>query len=329
MRTAVLTGIVVALFLAGLALSIGTGPRPIDAATVIAALIRPDAGDESHTVVRDLRLPRAVASALVGAALAVAGAVLQGLTRNPLASPSVLGISGGSSLALILALAAGLPLGSGGLLGVAVVGAAGATLLVFGLASTSAHGGPLRLALAGAGVTALLGSIAHGVIISQGLAHDALSWFGRGVQNVGWSDVAVLGAAASAGLAIAVVVAPGLTVLALGDDAARGLGQRRLAVLTAGAASALLLTGASVSIAGTIPFVGLMVPHLARAWVGVDYRRVVPLCAVLGAALLLYADLLARFLTVRGGSPIPVGLVTTVLGTPFLLVIVRRMRLVD
>ncbi len=84
-----------------------------------------------------------------------------------------------------------------------------------------------------------------------------------------------------------------------------------------------------LSIAGTIPFVGLMVPHLARAWVGVDYRRVVPLCAVLGAALLLYADLLARFLAVSGGSPIPVGLVTTVLGTPFLLVIVRRMRLVD
>lgn len=329
MKTAVLAGFVVVLFLAGFALSIGTGPRAIDATTVLAALFRPDAANESHAVVRDLRLPRAFASAIVGASLAVAGALLQGLTRNPIASPSVLGISGGSNLALILALAAGLPLGAGGLLGVAVAGAAGATLLVFGLASTSSHGGPVRLALAGAGVTALLGSIAHGVIISQGLAHDALSWFGRGVQNVGWSDVAVLAGAALAGLALAVVVAPGLTVLSLGDDAARGLGQRRLAVLAAGGSAALLLSGASVSIAGTIPFVGLMVPHLARAWVGVDYGRIVPLCAVLGAALLLYADLLARFLAVSGGSPIPVGLVTTVLGTPFLLIIVRRMRLVD
>jgi iron complex transport system permease protein len=329
MKTAALVSIVVVLFLAGLALSIGTGTRPIDAVTVLTALFWPDAADESHAVVRDVRLPRAVASAIVGAALAVAGAVLQGLTRNPIASPSVLGISSGSSLAMILARSAGLSLSAGGILAVAVAGAAGATLLVFGLASMSPHGGPVRLALAGAGVTALLGSVAHGVIIAQGLAHDALSWFGRGVQNVGWSDVAVLAGAALVGLAIAVVVAPALTVLALGDDAARGLGQRRAAVLVAGGSAALLLTGASVSIAGTIPFVGLMVPHLARAWVGVDYRRVVPLCAVLGAALLLYADLLARFLAVSGGSPIPVGLVTTVLGTPFLLVIVRRMRLVD
>lgn len=328
MRTAAFTGIAVVLFLVGLALSMGSGSRPIDAATVVAALFWPDATDANQAVVRDLRLPRAIASAIVGAALAVAGAVLQGLTRNPIASPSILGISAGSSLALILALAAGLPLGAGGLLGVAVAGAAGATLLVFGLASTSRAGGPIRLALAGAGITALLGSIAHGVIIQRGLAHDALSWFGRGVHNVGWSDVAILAGAVSAGLLAAVVVAPGLTVLALGDDTARGLGQRRLTLLVLGGSAALLLAGAAVSIAGTIPFVGLMVPHLARAWVGVDYQRVIPLCAVLGAALLLYADLLARFLTVHGGSPIPVGLVTTVLGTPVLLAIVRRMRLV-
>lgn len=316
------------LLVAGLAASVSFGARPIGADGVASALFRHDPTREDHRIVRDLRLPRALAAALVGAALAGAGSVLQGLTRNPLASPSIFGLSSGAALASILALSWRLPLGPVPMMAVSVAGAALGALLVFVLGFAAGGGArPVRLALAGAGVSALLGSLGNGIVIQQNLAHDALSWFGRGVQNVGWSELGAFAWGAAPGLAVAFLLAPGLTVLSLGDESARGLGQRLAMFYIAGGLIALVLAGGACSLAGTIPFVGLMAPHLARALVGLDYRRIVPCAVLLGSVLLLFADLGARLLTAREGSPIPVGLLTTLAGVPFLLRVVRRMDL--
>lgn len=327
-RLAAVAAVTTLLLAMGLVTSVSLGARPIGADAVASALLRYDPAREEHRIVRDMRLPRALAAALVGAALAGAGTVLQGLTRNPLASPSLFGLSSGAALASILALSWRLPLGPVPMMAVSVAGAALGALLVFVLGFAAGGGArPVRLALAGAGVSALLSSLSNGIVIQQNLAHDALSWFGRGVQNVGWSELGAFASSAAPGLAVAFLLAPGLTVLSLGEESARGLGQRVAMVYVAGGLIALLLAGGACSLAGTIPFVGLMAPHLARALVGLDYRRIVPCAALLGAVLLLFADLGARLLTAREGSPVPVGLLTTLAGVPFLLRVVRRMDL--
>lgn len=308
--------------------SILYGARPIPAGAVVSAILRYEPADESQRIVRDYRLPRAVAAGLVGAALATAGAIMQGLTRNPLASPSLFGLSSGAALFGVLGMASGIPMSFLSRMGISVAGATLGAGLVFGLTiSFRAAATPVRVALAGAAVSTLLSSLAGGLVHQQGLAHDALSWFGRGVRNVGWVEVGIFAAACVPGMVLAMMTAPGLTVLSLGEEPARGLGQRPETLFAVGGLATLVLAGSAVSLAGTIPFVGLMMPHLARAVVGVDYRRIIPLSAAFGSALLLLSDVVARWLTVKEGSPIPVGLVTTVLGLPFLLSLIRRMRL--
>lgn len=274
-----------------------------------------------HTIVWDLRLPRVVLAVLVGASLAVSGALLQGVTRNPLADPHILGLTAGGGLAAAVLLriqpdvphAFIAPTAFGG----SMVGAAMVYLL-------SWRGGisPVRLALSGVAVASLLTAGTTMVIVTSNLTtQGALSWLAGGLFGRGWVDLRVMWPYAAAGLAISLLLTRGMNILALGDEAAQslGLGVERARLFAV--ATAALLAGAAVSVAGMVAFVGLVIPHIARSLVGDDHRAVIPMSAILGAALVAYADLLAR--VVEKPIEIPLGIVTAIIGAPFLLYLVR------
>lgn len=323
-RGAVLAAALAVLLLAVVA-SLALGSRTLPTLDVLRVLVDPD-GSDTSVIVRELRLPRTVLGLVVGAALGLAGAQLQGLTRNPLADPGLLGVSAGAALAVV---STSTVLGVGGATGqawAALLGALGATAAVWLLAG-SVRGGtsPLPLVLAGVALTALLTSITTVLVLLDADTLDEYRFWAVG--STAGRDVTLLGSVApflAAGLLLAVAGSRTLDLLALGDDLARGLGAR-LAWGRAGVAlSATLLTAASVAVAGPLVFVGLVVPHLARGVVGPAHRWLLPLSAVLGGALLLVSDILGRLIA-RPGE-VQVGVVTALVGAPFLVALVRRRR---
>jgi iron complex transport system permease protein len=309
------------------ATSLAIGSRSVPLREVVTALVAPD-GSDSHAIVRDLRVPRTLLGLLVGGALGAAGALMQGVTRNPLAEPGILGVNAGAAFAVVLWIQV-VGLGSVTVYAaVALVGAAASAVLVFVLGGT-ARGGPtpVRLALAGAVLTALLTSLTSAVLVFSATTLDEFRFWAVGSlagrdPGVALGVLPVLGA----GFAIALASGRSLNALALGNDVARGLGQDvTRARLVAGTAF-VLLAGGAVAAAGPIAFVGLAVPHLARGVVGPDYRWVVPYSVVLGGALLLGADVIGRVLAPPG--EVQVGVVAAFVGAPVFLWLVRRRRLV-
>ncbi|MEU8188469.1 FecCD family ABC transporter permease, partial [Micromonospora carbonacea] len=307
-RAAVTLGAAAVLALAVLA-SFALGSRPLAPGAVWHALVAPDGGDAT-TIVRELRLPRTALGLLVGLALAVAGVLFQALTRNPLAEPRILGISAGASFGVVLAIAV---FGVGTLAGYVWFGIAGALaagLAVFAVANRARDGAsPVTLALTGAALDASLGALVYALLSIDARTFEEYRFWvvggltGRGVGVAGQVLPFVL-----AGLVLAALVARGLDALALGDDVARGLGHRVGLVRLGGGAAGVLLTGAAVAAAGPIAFVGLAVPHLARALVGADHRWTLAVAALLGPALLLAADVAGRLVAPPG--EVPAGVVT-------------------
>lgn len=276
----------------------------------------------------DLRIPRTVLGLAVGAALAVAGVLLQALTRNPLAEPRILGISAGASLGVVTAISV---FGVGTLNGYVwfgIVGALLAGLLVFGVASRTRDGAnPVTLALVGAALDASLGAVTIGLLtIDARTFEEYRFWVVGGLGGRGVDVAAQVAPFVIAGLLLAAMVTRGLDALALGDDVARGLGNRVGLIRIGGGAAAVLLTGAGVAAAGPIAFVGLAVPHLARALVGVDQRWTLAVSVLLGPALLLAADIIGRLIAPPG--EVPAGIVTALIGAPLLALLVRRARVV-
>ena len=306
------------------AASVLTGPTPVTAEQLVGAVAAYDPGSDAHLAVRDIRLPRAVLIVLVGASLATAGAVMQGVTRNPLAGPSIMGLSGGASLAALVALVVCPGMGYTGSIAASFVGAAAGYGCVLAVTALSLGGfSPTRIALAGSVVSALCSAVTQGLVIAFAMAGTLLYWTVGGVTNVTWEQVAAVAPFIAAGLAAAVWLAPDITILSLGSDVAAGLGQRSGAVRVAATLVVLVLTGAAVAVAGPVSFVGLMTPHLCRLLAGADYRRLLPLAAVTGAGLTAGADLLARTALGAKGE-LPLGLVTAALGAPFFLWLLRR-----
>jgi iron complex transport system permease protein len=323
-RTLVALGAFLLLAL-GLLASLLLGERPIAPSTVFDALFHYEAASTTHTIVRDWRLPRALADVLVGASLAVAGAIMQAITRNPLASPGIMGLNSGASFAAIVAIIFLPDSTRSQLMLLSILGAAFGAALVYGLGSLSRGGlTPVRLALTGMAVSALLGAMSNGLTIYYQLGQDLMLWFARGTEGVGWRDVAMISPLICIGLITAVSLAPSLGVLSLGDQVARGLGQRTRATKFIAAVAVLVLAGSAVSLAGPVGFVGLVVPHLVRYLVGLNQRVVIPVSAVFGSILMLYADLLARLSTTPFKTPVPVGVVTALLGVPFFLYLACR-----
>lgn len=324
---------VVGLVLAGAALSlllvasVMWGSRTVPAPEVWSALLVSD-GSTDAIVVRELRMPRTLLGLLVGAALGMAGALIQGHTRNPLADPGLLGVSAGAAFAVVLALHLGNVTSMSAYLWFAFVGAMVASLVVFAL-GTVGRGGPtpVTLALAGAAMTALLGALTSALVLVDVDTLDAFRFWAVG--SIGGADAATVAAVAPLlGLALLVGLghARSLDTLALGEDVARGLGQNVARTRVVGVLVVSVLTGAAVAAAGPIAFVGLIVPHVARVVTGPDYRWLVPMSALLGAIVLLAADVLGRVVA-RPGE-LQVGVVMALIGAPVFIALARRARLV-
>jgi iron complex transport system permease protein len=314
--------VLVAAVLASLALGAGD-VGPLRALAVLTG----SGDDDARFAVLQLRVPRTLVAVAVGAALGTAGAVLQAASRNPLAEPGLLGVSAGASFAVVLVIAAG---ASAATLGpwVAVLGAGTGCLLALGAARLRGTGDdPVRLVLAGAALSGLLGAGTSVVLLlDQRTADEVRFWTVGSVAGRDLGTLAQVGPVlAAGGLLLALLAARPLSALALGDAAARGLGHHPARARLTAMAGVALLVGGAVAAAGPIAFVGLVVPFLARALVGPDLRRVLPVCLLLGPAVVLVADVVSRLL-VRPYE-MPLGVVTALLGAPVLVAVVRSARM--
>ncbi|GAA2597671.1 iron chelate uptake ABC transporter family permease subunit [Dactylosporangium fulvum] len=304
-------------------LSLAVGAQTLSPAEVWHAVVAPEPGAQATAIVRDLRLPRTILGLLVGLALGAAGALMQGHTRNPLADPGLLGISAGASFAVVI----GIQLGVDTLTGYvwfAFAGALLASLLVFGIAS-GRQGGPtpVALALAGMAISALLASFTQSMLLADKASLNVFRFWVVGSLSGRDAGVAVqVTPFLAVGLLLALANAPALNALGLGEDVARALGQRVFAARAVGVAAVVLLTGAATAACGPIGFLGLVVPHAARALTGPDHRWLIPCSALAGAAVLLCADVLGR--VVVRPAELQTGIVLAAVGAPFFIALVRR-----
>lgn len=311
--------------LLALAVSLVYGTKDLQWTTVWQALFAYDPDIKGHQIVQDIRFPRALAAALIGAYLALSGAVMQALTRNPLAEPSLLGVSYGAAFALVVTMAffpgisiVGATVGS-------MVGAGLAVLFVFAVAAASkGNVTPVKLALAGVATGMFLSSLTSSIALHFDVSKEMGFWYAGGLANMDWRAVKMLAVAGLFGILIVAALARALTLLNLGADVTKGLGIRVQAVQTLGILAVLLLTGSSVAVSGAIGFVGLVVPHISRMLVGPDYRFSLPVTAVLGSLLLVLADVGARMINPPFETPI--GVVTALIGVPFFLYLARNER---
>ena len=309
--------------------SIAYGSKPMALGTVWDAVWHHDASLNDHLIVRSLRVPRTVLGVLVGVALGLSGAVMQGVTRNPLADPGILGIEAGASLAVVISIYTFGVTSLTGYVWFAFVGAAVASLVVYTLGAMGRGGAtPIKLALAGAAMASLLGALTTAVLLTDLATLDQFRFWvvgslaGRGSEVIVQVFPFIL-----LGTVLALASARSLNALALGDDVARSLGQRVQLARLLSALAVVVLCGAAVAAAGPIAFVGLTVPHVARAICGPDYRWVLPWSMVLAPILLISADIIGR-VVVRPGE-LQVGIVTSLIGAPFFIALVRRRKLAE
>ncbi len=311
----------------GVLLSLAVGAKSMPWSTVIAAVVSFDPASTDHLIVRELRLPRALLAILVGASLGTAGALMQGVTRNPLADPGLLGVNAGASFAVVLAIWTFGISSVGGLVWFAFIGAALASVTVYVLGSAGRGGAtPVRLALAGAALAALLFALTRAVTLLDQATLDQFRFWAVG-SLAGRSD-AIAGqivAFVVLGLVLAIATARQLNALALGEEAARALGTRVNLSRAVSVLAITLLCGSAVAAAGPIGFVGLVVPHVVRAWFGPDQRWLLPNSALAGAALLVVCDTLGRVVA-RPGE-VQVGIMTAAIGGPVFVLLVRRTRM--
>ncbi|HEY9816922.1 MAG TPA: iron ABC transporter permease [Candidatus Obscuribacterales bacterium] len=295
------------------------GAADIAPGTVWQAVCHFD-GSTEHLIIRTVRLPRAILAVVVGAALAVAGAITQGLTRNPLAAPDILGINVGAALAMVLAV---FWQGNGSYVGFAFGGAAIAAVTVYWLGSLGRSGlTPLKLIIAGAALSYLLSSLTTGILIlSQRTLDEIRFWLAGSLAGQDMASMLPILPYMAVGLAVSLALGRQLTLMSLGEDVAQGLGLQTVWVKVGAAIAVVLLAGSAVALAGPIGFVGLVVPHVVRFVVGVDYRWILPYAMITGGILLSVADTAAR-LVIRP-QELPVGIMTALVGAPFFIYLAR------
>ncbi|WP_397545409.1 FecCD family ABC transporter permease [Saccharopolyspora gloriosae] len=320
---AVLLGVLVVSCL----LSIAIGAKSIPLGDVWTSLVAP-AGSENSLIVWDLRLPRTVVGVLVGAALGLAGALMQGHTRNPIADPGILGITQGAALAVVLAVYS---FGISSLYGYIWFGFVGAllgALAVFAIGSMGGAGAtPVTLALAGMAISALLQALTSALVLSDQESLDTYRFWKVG--SIAVTDPGVIWQVLPflvAGVVLGLANSSGLNALALGEDVARGLGHRVQWTRRLGVLAIAVLVGASAAVCGPISFVGLVVPHIARYFTGADHRWLLPFSALLGSSLVLLADIVGRM--VARPAEVQVGVMLAMVGAPFFIALVRRRKLV-
>lgn len=300
--------------------------RSISLAEALSAVTAYDLHDPAHVTLMAIRLPRLVAGLVAGAALGVAGTVMQTLTRNPLADPGILGINAGAAFALLLGAAVLGRSDQGAVALLAFPGAALASLAVFSLGGgLRGEAGPVRLTLAGAALNALLLSMVTALVLIRQDSLDILRfWVAGSLTEAVYRPVAGMALVMLAGAALAFLIAPLIEALSMGADVARGLGTRPARVQAGGLVAVTLTTGAAVAIAGPIAFLGLMAPHLARAAAGASMRAQLLISAALGAIILTLADVAGRLVLAPG--EVRAGIMVALLGGPLFIWIARRLR---
>ncbi|CAM2880737.1 iron ABC transporter permease [Paenibacillus taichungensis] len=322
--TLILTGGILLLAL-GMALSISFGAADIKLGVVWEAIFNFNPELTPHQIIWEIRLPRILGGAMVGACFAVAGAIMQGMTRNPLADSGLLGLNAGAGFALAVCFAffPGMPYMY--IILYSFVGAGLGVLLVYGFGAASKSGlTPLRLVLAGAAVSAMLSALSEGIALYFKIGQDLAFWTAGGVAGTKWSQLEVMFPWVLAALIAGIIISRSITLLSLGEDIAVGLGQRTGLIKLVGLIVVLILAGTAVSVVGAVGFVGLIIPHLTRKLVGVDYRWIIPCSAVMGSLLLVFADLAARMINPPYETPI--GALVALIGVPFFLYLARKER---
>ncbi len=310
-------------------LSMAIGTRTTSLPTVWQAIVHYDPSNTDHLVIRELRLPRTVLGVLIGASLGLAGAVMQGVTRNPLADPGILGVDAGAAMCVVIAISV---FGITSVLGYAwfaFVGAGLAAIVVYGIASLGREGAtPVKLALSGAAVTAAVASVTTTFLLLDQATFDQFRFWQVGA--LAGRDLTVASQVAPfllVGCGLALTLGRTLNTLSIGEDVARALGANLVTARMLSVVAVVLLCGGATAACGPIGFIGLTIPHVARMIVGADYRWALPYAMVLAPILLLAADIIGRVIA-RPGE-VQVGIVTAVIGAPVFIALVRRRKLAE
>ncbi|MGO4887343.1 FecCD family ABC transporter permease [Anaerobacillus sp. MEB173] len=311
------------LFIGSICFSIVYGYTNTTWSMVIDSYINFD-GSNEHLIIQTVRVPRAFIAAAVGASLGIAGGLMQAMTKNPLADPKIFGINSGASFFIVFAVSFFSITSLGAFVWIAFAGATVAATMVYFIGTLGREGlTPMKFTLAGAAIWALFSSLTQGILVlNEKALEEVLFWLAGSVSGrkleylysvLPYMVIAWIGS---------LIIARHVNLLSMGEDVAKGLGQRTWLIKLSMAVIIILLAGGSVAIAGPIGFLGIMVPHIARFFVGIDYRWVIPYCAFIGGILLLFADISARYVIMP--QEVPVGVMTAIIGTPFFIYIARK-----
>jgi iron complex transport system permease protein len=313
------------LLLVLMPIAISVGAADIDLRTVWEAISQYDPHILDHQIIVDIRIPREISAALVGASFAVAGAIMQGMTRNPLADSGLLGLNSGASLLLAICFAYFPAISFIGLMLFSFLGAGLGALLVFGVAFMVKGGvSPLRLTLAGAAISAFLGALAQGVALHANVAKDLLFWSAGGVAVSTWEEIKIMAPIILVSLVVTLLISKQITILSFGSEVSTGLGQNTSLIKIIAIILVLILAGTAVATVGAIAFVGLIVPHIVRFFVGMDYRWIIPGSALVGALLLVVADIVSR--TINPPFETPIGAIIALVSVPFFIYLTTKRR---
>jgi len=304
-------------------LTLTFGANTISLSKIRSALFDFNGDDFSQVIVRNMRLPRLIADIIVGASLSVAGAIMQGTTKNPMADSGIMGISSGSTLGVVIVLAFFPAAGRFEKMGISALGAGVVTLAIYLIAYVGkGRITPDRMVLSGMAISTLLSSFTMAIILKFGLMNEMVRYTSGSSANTIWKDVYLALPFFVGGVAASLIISRSLTVMNLGEDVSKGLGANTVVTKALSTVIVLVLSAVAVIIIGPVGYIGLMIPYIARYMVGTDYRFVLPTCAVYGAVFVAVVDFIARI--INPGLEFPIGLLITIVGVPFFVFVSRR-----
>ncbi|WDV48128.1 iron ABC transporter permease [Clostridiaceae bacterium M8S5] len=313
------------LLIALIIISICTGISNISLSTLWEAFVRFDPLNKQHLIIVDLRLPRVIASALVGSSLAVAGAIMQGITCNPLADSGILGLNAGAGFALSICFAFFPKMLYIQTIMFCFAGAGIGAIMVYSISSIKyTKTSSMRLVLAGAAVSALLTALSQGIALVFNVAQDIMFWTVGGVCASNWTQITIMTPLILIALIASIIISPYISIMNLGESVAKGLGVNLTIIKIICFLIVIVLAGISVSVVGAVGFIGLIIPHIVRSLIGIDYRLIIPVSAVMGSLLMVLADLVAR--NINPPSETPIGTLIAIIGVPFFVYLAKKQR---